>query len=274
MTEDVIVRSELIGPGPAEALAGLLDVGLPDLEAEGLPLLWHWLHLLERPRQEDLGADGHPVRGVIPAPPEPGRRRMWAGGRVRRLAPLRVGREAGRTTRVLSTTDKEGRSGRLTFVVVQHVISQDGVDVVVEEQDVVYRDAVAVTTPPDAEPVGEHAPLAAGDRDVPVDPTLLFRFSALTYNGHRIHYDRDYAREVEGYAGLVTHGPLQAVVMAEAARALGARGPLEIDYRLVSPLLDHQGLVVRADEDADGWVTRTRDLAGRTTAQGRVVALG
>ncbi|AUI59738.1 hypothetical protein [Amycolatopsis sp. BJA-103] len=109
--------AEVPQPGPAEALSSLLDVEMPDLEREGLPLLWHWFYLLDRPAQADLGPDGHPVRATTPAPPEPGRRRMWAGGRVRTLGPLRCGLPATRRTEVLSVQEKQGRTGRLTFVV-------------------------------------------------------------------------------------------------------------------------------------------------------------
>lgn len=266
-------RQEVLRPEPALALSRLLQVDEPDLDNEGLPLLWHWLYLLERPLQADLGADGHPVCGVIPAPPEPGRRRMWAGGRAASLAPLRLGVATIRRSEIVSTTNKNGRSGRLTFVTVRHTIMQDGSPVVVEEQDIVYRDAVPPASPASIVQI-EDVGLEPGERRVPIDPTLLFRFSALTYNAHRIHYDRDYAREVEGYAGLVTHGPLQAIVMAEAARELGVRGRVSMDYRLVSPLLDHQGLVVSATAEGPGWRTRARDLAGRETAYGRVVRGG
>lgn len=264
-------RHEVLRPEPALALARLLAVGEPDLERDGLPLLWHWLYLLERPTQADLGADGHPVRGVIPVAPKPGCRRMWAGGRAISLAPLRLGLPTTRRTEVVSSTDKDGRSGRLTFVVVRHAIEQDGEAVVVEEQDIVYREAAPAAQAP-VEPV-EDIGLDPAEWRLLIDPALLFRFSALTYNAHRIHYDRDYARDVEGYAGLVTHGPLQAIAMAEAARERGASGRVSIDYRLVSPLLDHQGLVVSATAEGAGWRTRARDLSGRETACGRVTRI-
>lgn len=116
--------TELLQPGPAEALAGLLDVPLPDLYDEDLPLMWHWVHLLDRPAQKDLGPEGHPVRGTALTPPKPGRRRMWAGGRVTSLRPLRVGEPATRVSRVESVADKLGRTGPLTFVAVRHVVRQ------------------------------------------------------------------------------------------------------------------------------------------------------
>ncbi|MGZ3145015.1 FAS1-like dehydratase domain-containing protein [Lentzea chajnantorensis] len=247
------MTTDLLLPDPAHALGALLDVPVPDLAEEGLPLLWHWLYLLDRPAQADLGPDGHPFRNTVPVPPS-GRRRMWAGGRVRRSGPLRCGETATRETTVLSTEDKQGRSGPLTFVVVRHQIWQRGEVVVEEEQDLVYREP---GTTPDL-PETPEVPAAEHEWAVDVTPTLLFRFSALTYNAHRIHYDRDYARDVEGYPGLLTHGPLQALAMAEAGRRAGLAGDFE--YRLVAPLFDHQGMVVTP--------TSVRDRYGRRTATG------
>ena len=154
---------------------------------------------------------------------------MWAGGSIRSLGPLRVGEPATRSSRVLETIEKQGRSGRLVFVTVGHTILQRGEVVVEERQHILYRDADAQPlSQPGSQPGSStaHPPprqeVEPGEWSVPVSPVLLFRFSALTYNGHRIHYDRDYARSQEGYAGLVVHGPLQAMVMAETARARGA----------------------------------------------------
>lgn len=265
---DVLEVTETIAPGPAVGLAGLLGVPLPDLEREGLPLLWHWLYLLDRVPQSDLGPDGHAVRGVVPVPPAPGRRRMWAGGVVRTFGPLRCGEPAARSSRVLRTRNTVGRSGPLTFVTAEHLVRQHGEVVVQEQQQLVYRDASA--PPVDVEP--ELTDVVAGDWTIEVTPALLFRFSALTYNGHRIHYDRDYARDVDGYPGLVVHGPLQALVMAEAARARGASGPAGFEYRLVAPLFDFQGMAVRADPTPDGFATSVRDRSGRQTARGTLRA--
>lgn len=269
-------RTELLMPTPAMAFAGLLGVEAPNLDqGDPLPLLWHWLYTLERSAQADIGSDGHPVRGVIPAPPGPGRRRMWAGGRVTTLARLRAGEKVTRYTRLLDEVTKEGRSGQLTFVTVQHELMQRNRVAVRERQDIVYRDAqpTAVTTAP--QPVTE-IPLEAGEWDIPIDPVLLFRFSALTYNGHRIHYDREYATQVEGYPGLVTHGPLQALAMAEAARRSGIDASVgtQLDYRLVSPLYDYEGLVTSCLPDFRGGAElRARDRGGRTTATARLIRL-
>ena len=270
---DIIERHELLLPGPALALASLLGVQVPDVEgADGLPLLWHWIYLLDRPAQADLGPDGHPVRGVLAAPPGPGHRRMWAGGRVRTNGPLRCGEAATRRSRVLSVQHKQGRSGPLTFVVVGHEILQRGRVVVDERQDIVYREASPAERPP-APPcvpldVSPAVPAADGEWAIEISPSLLFRFSALTYNAHRIHYDRDYARDVEGYPGLLTHGPLQALAMAEAARGQGCGGDQDFRYRLESPLFDHLGMVVKAVRDHEATQTSVRDNRGRQTASG------
>ncbi len=265
--------TELITPGPAQALAGLLGVPAPG-PAEGLPLLWHWVYLLDRPPQAALGPDGHPARGGIPVPPAPGLRRMFAGGRVNRRGPLCAGAEATRRTWPGGAAVKQGRSGPLHFVTVRTEVSQGGQVVISEEQDLVYREAA--TRSPDrsaqnqAPAIPDPPPAAAGDRDwtVEVNPVLLFRFSALTYNAHRIHYDREYAR-TEGYPGLVVHGPLQALLMAELARR---QAPLPVScdysYRLVAPLFDDQGLIVSAGPDAGAVRLAARDAAGRSTATG------
>lgn len=148
-------RTELITPEPAEALAGLLDIDTPTTGTD-LPALWHWVYLIERRRQSDLGPDGHPTHG-IPEPPGPGQRRMFAGGRVSLYAPLRLGEPATRTTRVIRTVEKEGKSGPLTFVTVRSDIEQGGRLAIADEQDIVYR-APGSTLPPRMTPPGLSRP--------------------------------------------------------------------------------------------------------------------
>jgi 3-methylfumaryl-CoA hydratase len=282
MSGEIREVTELITPGPAEALAGLLGVeGTPFVE---LPLLWHWVYLLDRPPTVALGPDGHQAVGGMPVPPGAGLRRMFAGGRARRHGPLRIGAEAIRRTWQASATVKQGRTGPLHFVTVRTEISQGGQVVISEEQDLVYRapapageapgaasgaapgaasgaaSGAAPTAPAAADPPGE------GDWVVEVDPVLLFRYSALTYNAHRIHYDRDYAR-TEGYPGLLVHGPLQALLMAELARRSGLSAS-EYSYRLVFPLYDDQGLVVSAVPDGGAVHVSCRSRTGRVTATG------
>jgi 3-methylfumaryl-CoA hydratase len=269
---EVVKVTELLTPGPAEALAGILDIAPPDPGA-GLPLMWHLVYLLDRAPQSMLGPDGHRARGGVPLPPGPGRRRMFAGGRVRRHGPLFCGAEATRTTRVIHFSEKTGRSGTFELVTVLSEISQGGAVVLSDEQDIVYRPAP--TGPPDlpgagpdlADP-GQSAPAANG-HSVEINPVVLFRFSALTYNAHRIHYDREYARSVERYPGLVVHGPLQAVLMSEAARR-ESEPPVtcSFEYRLVSPLFEGDGCLVSVKAAAQGIETSVSDARGRVTARG------
>ncbi|MFC8502615.1 mesaconyl-C4 CoA hydratase [Pedococcus sp. NPDC057267] len=276
-------RTELVTPEPAEALAGLLDID-PPASTDGLPPLWHWVYLLERRRESELGPDGHPTRG-IPAPPGPGRLRMFAGGRVTAYGLLRFGAEATRSTRVLRSVEKQGRSGPLTFVTVRSEVEQEGRLVVAEEQDIVYREAGSTLTgtrgatpdpraaadaadaPAPSTPASD-APASEGHRlQLAVDPVLLFRFSALTYNAHRIHYDQAYAA-AEGYPGLVVHGPLQALLMGEAVRRSGV--PVlgrEFAYRLVAPTYGAQPLTVTTGDGAPGVVEASvHDGSGVRTA--------
>jgi 3-methylfumaryl-CoA hydratase len=135
-------------------------------------------------------------------------------------------------------------------------------------QDIVYREITSPGRQPPPPAAGAAAPAADGEWAIEVSPALLFRFSALTYNAHRIHYDRDYARDVEGYPGLLTHGPLQALAMAEAARAAGCAGDLDFTYRLESPLFDRQGMIVKAVTGQGATATSVRDSHGRLTASG------
>ena len=271
-TDDKVVRTELIGVEPAEALAGLLDIPLPD--ERSLPPLWHWVYLNDRPRQVDLGPDGHPVHGV-PAPPGPGRRRMFAGGRVTAHGQLRFGEPATLTTRVTATRTTTGKSGGLTFVTTRTDIGHDDGPVIVEEQDIVYREPGGTSPPAEVPSAGDHrdAPTVDGDADelsFDVTPTALFRFSALTYNAHRIHYDLPYAQD-EGYAGLVVHGPLQALLMSEYLRRSGADMTRKtFSYRLVTPMIGPQRLVVRAATGDDGDGAEVTDAAGRVTARSRL----
>lgn len=260
---DRVVRTELIVPQPAEALANLLGTAVPTAE---LPPLWHWIYLLERRPHADLGPDGHPTFG-IPAPPGPGRKRMFAGGRVTTRAPLTFGRPATRTTWVADARNKQGRTGPLAFVTVRNEYAQDGRLVVVDEVDIVYRAsgsrldlrAGTLQDPPAASPREPHLRLSA-------DEALLFRFSALTYNAHRIHYDHNWAGR-EGYPDLVVHGPLQALLMGELIRRAGdGLVGKTFAYRLVAPMIGPQTLTVVAAEPGVDTGAEVRDVHGTVTA--------
>ena len=266
-----IVREEVIAPEPIEALAGLLDTDVPGDGPEGgeVPELWHLVLLLERRPTRDLGPDGHPTSG-IPAPPGPGMRRMFAGGRVDTHRRLRIGEPATRTTWIADEVEKQGRTGPLRFVTVRHELSQRDAVAVVEEQDIVYRaPGGALPSAP-----GEGLPDREPSLTLEVDERLLFRFSALTYNAHRIHYDRGWCRQ-EGYDDLVVHGPLQALMMGELARRNGV--PLlgrRFGYRLLSPMVGPQTMHVMASADglAAGADVLTSD--GRRTAVSVLGPLG
>lgn len=222
---------------PALAAAATLDDEEPPLASgDALPPLWHWFYFLPRAAQRTLGADGHPPRGGF-LPPVPHPRRMFAGARVRFVRPLRLGRPAVREGTVVDVVSKAGRSGALAFVTVRHIVTQDGATCLEEEQDVVYREP----GPPVPAPVpAPWAPLPEGgwSRVVEPDPRLLFRFSALTFNAHRIHYDRAYAEREEGYPGLVVHGPLTAMLLLDLARRRTGRPIGAFAFRVQAPLFD------------------------------------
>jgi 3-methylfumaryl-CoA hydratase len=202
---------------------------------------------------------------------------MWAGGRLQTHAPLRLNETAVRQSRVLATRQKTGRSGLLTFITIGHQIYQGGNLAVDEQQDIVYREVPAHTraAPDDTDSTGAVVPATADDWEIDVTPTLLFRFSALTYNSHRIHYDRDYATLSEGYPGLLTHGPFQALAMAELARRRSSdardrpANHVHYEYRLEAPLFDFQGMIVSCRAEKHWLATAVRDRHGRQTAIGR-----
>ena len=262
-------RSQLIVPEPAEALAGLLDISMPPAGyGDPLPPLWHWAYLLEHRRQSDLGPDGHPTHGV-PEPPGAGRTRMFAGGRVTVLFPLRFGERAVQTTWLAKSVGKQGRSGQLTFATTRTEIRQQGSVALVEEQDIVYRVQGSVLVGParhEAQGGSGEASRQETLLGLDVDPVVLFRFSALTYNAHRIHYDLPYVLS-EGYPDLVVHGPLQALLMAEAFRRSGTpmRGK-EFSYRLIAPTFGSQRMSVVRGIDDSAMTALVRDAQGLITA--------
>ena len=258
-----VVRTELIIPGPSEALANLLGTDIP---TDKLPPLWHWIHLLEKRPHADLGPDGHPTFG-IPAPPGPGRKRMFAGGRVSTRAPLVFGMPATRTTYVAATKEKQGSTGPLTFATVRNEYTQGGRVAIVDDNDIVYRTpgsslAVQAGTLQDEPAPAPREPALT----LTADEALLFRFSALTYNAHRIHYDHNWVRE-EGYSDLIVHGPLQALMMGELVRRLGdGLVGKQFAYRLVSPMIGPQTFTVLAGEDGVNAGVEVRDVHDTTTA--------
>jgi 3-methylfumaryl-CoA hydratase len=237
---------------PVAALAATLDRDDPPPRAgDVLPPLWHWLYFLPTARQSILGPDGHPARGGF-LPPVPLPRRMWAGGRFTFHQPLRVEEAITRVSTVQDVTVKQGRNGALCFVLVRHEVSGANGLALVEEHDIVYRDAPAPgEKPAEPKPVRQDG---VWQRDIhPSDP-LLFRYSALTFNSHRIHYDRRYVTETEGYPGLIVHGPLIATLLIDLLRRNTNRPVASFRFRAVSPLFDTAPFSVHAVDDGDGAV--------------------
>jgi 3-methylfumaryl-CoA hydratase len=230
-------RDDVVSPGPVAALSATLDRDDPRPKAgDPLPLLWHWLFFLPIHRQSELGADGHARLGGF-LPPVPLPRRMYGGGRIESHRPLCVGDSVSRLSRVEDVTYKEGRSGPLVFVKVRHSISNGAGLALIEDQDIVYRDD---SKPGESVPQASRAPEPASwTREVRPDAVLLFRYSALTFNGHRIHYDRHFTTTAQGYPGLVVHGPLIATMLADLVRNnLPAANVSAFSFRAVAPLFD------------------------------------
>ena len=267
-----IGRSEIlhdtITAAPLIALAATLDPPAAPLQSgDMLPPLWHWLYFLPMHRQSEIGPDGHPRRGGF-LPPVPLPRRMWAGSQFEFHSPVRVGDAVTRHSTLEDVNTKHGRSGTLIFVKVRHALFCNGAaqPALVEFHDIVYREA---QRPGDVAPPPQAAPThATWQREIVPDAVLLFRYSALTFNGHRIHYDRPYVTEVEGYPGLVVHGPLIATLLldllrrelpgAEVAsfRFKALRPTFDLHtFRVSATLLPNGKTVQLWAQDHAGWLT-------------------
>jgi 3-methylfumaryl-CoA hydratase len=223
------------------------DLSAPK-KGDPAPLAFHWCLAPRLSTLADADLDGHPKRGDF-LPPVAMPRRMWAGGELEMLAPLRVGDTVRRTSRIEDVAFKTGRSGRLCFVTVAHEFSARGETAVRERHNIVYRDKA--TGEKAAVPEASTKPFAA-EQAIDPSPILLFRYSALTFNSHRIHYDVDYAMREEGYAGLVVHGPLQATLLLHHAAAVAGRPPKRFSYRGVAPLTHRERFWVRSAPMGDG----------------------
>ena len=241
-----------VAPESADLMAATLDRADPPARpGDALPPMWLAMAFRPDARRSQIGPDGHPMRGDF-LPPVALPRRMFGGARLRYLAPLPVGIPITRRSRVADVAAKRGGSGLMVFVTVAQTYSAEGVVCVDEEQDIIYREAAAPgtpTPPPSASPVPD-APWAQTWHP---DPVTLFRFSALTFNGHRIHYDRPYATGEEGYPGLVVHGPLTALLLAELCRAGSGGQPLAaFSFRARAPLFDTGPVHLRGTPSVDG----------------------
>ena len=262
---------DVIGPTPVIALTATLDHAAAPVEpGTALPPLWHWLYFLPMHRQSDIGADGHAKRGGF-LPPVPLPRRMWAGSQFEFCAPIRVGDSVARTSTIADVSSKEGRTGRLVFVKVRHELrcndaAADSDPALVEFHDIVYREAQrADDVPP---PPQQAEPGAPWQRRITPDNVLLFRYSALTFNGHRIHYDRKYVTEVEGYPGLIVHGPLIATLLMDLLRRRMPQADVAgFRFKAVRPTFDLHPFQVNGSlqpngktvhlwaQDHEGWLT-------------------
>lgn len=245
---------------PIAALSATLDRDDPAPRAgDVLPPLWHWLYFLPVARQSILGPDGHPARGGF-LPPVPLPRRMWAGGRFVFHQPLRVDQPITRVSTVKDVTVKQGRNGALCFVLVQHQVSGPDGLALEEEHDIVYRD-----NPQPGEAPTPGKPVRTDDAwhmsIQPSDP-MLFRYSALTFNSHRIHYDRRYVTETEGYPGLIVHGPLIATMLMDLLRRNCDRVVKTFRFRAVSPLFDIAPFSVHGRIDGDSASLWARNPVG------------
>jgi 3-methylfumaryl-CoA hydratase len=257
-------RAALITPWPVAAMAATLSTEPPAVvDGDPLPPMWHWLYFLETAPTSDLGPDGHPRRGGF-LPPVELQRRMFAGGTTSFTSPLRIGERAVRTSTVRAVTAKTGRSGPLVFVTVEHEIEVADRRVLTETQDLVYTDAAPGA--PSGTPAEDGAP--DWTESFTADPIVLFRFSALTFNSHRIHYDQEYAG-MEGYPALVVHGPLLALQLAESARRHGIDAVDSFRFRARRPMFagDEMLLSGWVEDDRVRLVASDRDGAPAVTAE-------
>ncbi len=292
--------SDVITAAPLRALSATLDRDdAQPVPGTALPPLWHWLYFLPQHRQSEIGPDGHAKRGGF-LPPVPLPRRMWAGGRLQWLPdnPLVVGDTVQRISRIESVTHKAGRTGDLLFVLVKHEIHNANGLALTEEHDIVYRAAQAPTLGTGVSSLPPEGALAARDgpsplaqpgdpvpppiaaekgatwqREVVPDDVLLFRYSALTFNGHRIHYDRRYATEVEGYPGLIVHGPLIATLLVDLVRRNSPEAFIKsFNFKAVRPTFDLHPFRLNGQASEDGKSVRlwAEDHEGWLTMQGSI----
>ncbi|MSQ51741.1 MAG: acyl-CoA dehydrogenase [Betaproteobacteria bacterium] len=268
--QDWIGRSETledaVTAAPFSALSATLDrdPGRPAVGTE-LPPLWHWLYFLPMHRQSEIGPDGHAKRGGF-MPPVTLPRRMWAGSQFHFNAPLLVGDSLRRVSTIENVSEKSGRTGTLVFVKVRHEINANGnpAPALIEHHDIVYREAAKPGDP--APPPQAAPPDSQWEKKWAPDDVMLFRYSALTFNGHRIHYDRRYVTGAEGYPGLIVHGPLIATLLIDLLREQMPTARIAtFEFRALRAIFDLNHFFVCGSPQADGKSVRlwARDHEGR-----------
>ncbi|MDP1731407.1 MAG: MaoC family dehydratase N-terminal domain-containing protein [Devosia sp.] len=249
------VSRDVVTAGPLDRLAATLDRDDPAYsDGDVIPPLAHWLFFLPKARQSEIGADGHPKRGGFLPPVHELPRRMWAGSRLSFPGDIRVGDSIVRHSTITSVKQKVGASGPLVFVTVSHEISRAGeTPAIVDEHDIVYRGLEA----PAVKLSLRKAETGAWQRTLVSDAVQLFRYSALTFNSHRIHYDRDYVTKQEGYPGLVVHGPLIATLLIDLVRRSAPDARIgAFTFRAVSPLFDGRKMSVNGTPPGTDGITK------------------
>jgi 3-methylfumaryl-CoA hydratase len=252
--------NERIAAFPANAMAATLNHrGLIYKDGDPLPHLWHWLYFLQVFNLESKGYDGHPKLGDF-LPPLELPRRMWAGSRLKFLAPMHIGAQLHKTSTIKAVTQKTGRTGALAFVTVLHQVHDGETLCIEEEHDIVYREKISSDVPEVLPPAAPSK--SAFSKHIDPDPVLLFRYSALTFNGHRIHYDQPFSTDTEGYQGLVVHGPLMATMLLDLVRfELPHAVVCEFEFRALAPVFETNQFSIHGQPNADGktinlWVRR------------------
>lgn len=241
-------QTDIATAWPVAALNATFDRTEPEpVEGDAIPPGWHWLYFLETKPASELAHDGHVKRGGF-LPPVPLPRRMWAGGRIEFNRALRIGEKLRRDSEITAVESKQGKSGKLIFVTVRHTVYASGSLAAIEEHDIVYREAAKPTDP--APRPGPAPASAKWRRELTADPVMLFRFSALIFNAHRIHYDLDFVRD-EGYPALIVHGPLQTLLMLDLCRRNHA-DVKKLDYRALHPIFHTERMSVGGNPAEDG----------------------
>ena len=261
-------ESDIAAAAQAKAMAALLDRD-PEQFRPGvaLPEYWHWIYFKPIVPQSSLGTDGHPRRGTF-LPPIDLPRRMWAGGRLQFLHPIGIGDDIERETEILSVEEKDGRSGKLVVLKLRHLISNASGPCVDEQQDLVYCE-IPKPDQPSRQRTAPPDDVDWKETFMP-DAVVLFRFSALTFNNHRIHYDYPYVTQVEGYRGLVVHGPLTALLLLDAATRHATRTPISYEYRAIGPLFNDEPITLAGrtkETESEVWAIGP---TGTVAMQGRV----